>query len=225
MLDEGVEVKALRSQIVTSNEGRGGRRYVDDLGTASDETRGADSRREGFDCALGGLDRPVHAVFELVKPDEAADLGVLGGEVAEHVGDPLGLGAALLGGGDLAEDHRLGRGDLLDDLVVGATVELVEAAPAVAFGRVGARVVAVEAGPLDVAVAGVEGAQVLETVFEVDVRAPDPDRVVGADLVEDVVKVAPAADVAAGAVAVAALAQGNQSPFISQLKRRKKRCP
>src|SRR5207253_7426547 len=77
--------------------------------------------------------------------------------------------------------------------------------PAVAFGGVGAGVVAVEAGPLDVVLAGIEGAQVAELVFEVDVRAPDPDRVGGARRGEDVVDVAPGADELAGAIAVRVL--------------------
>src|SRR5207253_4485894 len=66
-------------------------------------------------------------------------------------------------------------------------------------------VVAVEAAPVDVGVAGIERAEVVEGAAGIDEGAPDPGDVGRAGGGEDVVDAAPGGDVLAAGVAVDAL--------------------
>src|SRR5690606_35698992 len=123
----------------------------------AEEGGGGDAGGEGGGGRGGGGERPVHPVVVLLEPQQPAQQRVFGGGGAQCVGDPGGLRAAVLAGAELAHHQRLARGDRADDPVVGGAEELVEAHPPLGRGRVGAPVVAVEAGPVDVGVARVEG--------------------------------------------------------------------
>src|SRR5438128_783465 len=122
-----------------------------------------------------------------VVPEETVDAREARRQRGEHVGYPLRLASAMLGRADFADDHRLAGGDFHDS-VVGGRVDLREARPR------GVPVVAVEAGPVDVAIAGVEPGEGGPLAVRVDVWAPNPPNVGRAGRVEDLVHVAPSCD-------------------------------
>src|SRR4051812_5054992 len=167
-----------------------------------------DAFGEGAGGGTGGLDRPVHAAVVFVEPEQGPDLRVFARHLGQHFPDPGRLRTPVLAGGNLTDHQRLVRRHRFDQIAVARAVELAEGLPLPGAGGVGAPVVAVEAGPVDIFVAGVLAADRLE-VFEpavpVDVRAPDPGDVGHADRGEDVVHVAPGGDEFAGFVAVDAL--------------------
>src|SRR6185437_5095664 len=90
-----------------------------------------------------------------VEPDQGLDLREIDRQLGgQRVFDPGGGVATIFAGGDLGNSHRLTRREG-DDVVVGAVPgprvhaeDLVEPVPLVAV--VGAPVVAVHAGPVDV---------------------------------------------------------------------------